>query len=89
MDGFPPEGSESERYYKPGGVYFDTCNSGKLLLLEAYNDTYGNPQLIERTDAALKANDEVKGYAHRPLPHDSKRWKMIAGNVMLEMIADE
>lgn len=87
MDGFPPEGSESERYYKPGGVYFDTCNSGKLLLLEAYNETYENPQLTERTDAALKAKDEAKGYAYRALPHDSTRWRMIAGNVMLEMIA--
>ncbi len=89
MDGFPPEGSESERFYKPGGVYFDACNSGKLLLLEAYNETYENPELIEQTDVALKAKDEAKGFAYRPLPHNSKRWRMIAGNVMLEMIADE
>jgi len=24
-DGFPPEGSPHERYYKPSGVYFDAC----------------------------------------------------------------
>lgn len=89
LDGFPPEGSESERYYKPGGVYFDACNNGKLLLLEAYNETYDNPLLIERTEVAIKAKDEAKGYDYRPLPHDSKRWRMIAGNVMLEMVGED
>lgn len=62
LDGFPPEGSENERYYKPGGVYFDTCLNGKLLLLEAYNEAYENPVLSERTEAALKSMDEAKGY---------------------------
>lgn len=89
MDGFPPEGSDKERYYKPGGVYFDTCLNGKLLLLEAYESTYDNPRLIELTDAELKRKDEEKGYRYRPLPHDSKRWRMIAGNMMLGLIADE
>lgn len=88
MDGFPSAGSESERYYKPGGVYFETCNNGKLLLLEAYNKTYGNPLLIARTEVAIKAKDEAKGCAYRPLPHDSKRWRLIAGNVILEMMCE-
>ena len=87
MDGFPPEGSESERYYKPGGVYFDVCLSGKLLLLEAYSETYENPVLIERTEATLKAKDEAKGYRYKPLPHDSTRWRMIAGNEMLKTLS--
>lgn len=89
MDGFPPEGSESNRYYKPGGVYFETCNTGKLLLLEAYDETYETTLLIERTNAAIKAKDEAKGYAYRALPHNSKRWRMIAGNVMLEMMCEQ
>lgn len=88
MDGFPPEGSENERYYKPGGVYFDTCLNGKLLLLEAYDQTYENEVLIQRTEATLKAKDEAKGYRYRPLPHDSKRWRMIAGNEMLKMVSE-
>ena len=33
-DGFPKEGSPHERYYKPGGVYFEACSRGQLLLLE-------------------------------------------------------
>lgn len=88
MDGFPPAGSENERYYKPGGVYFDACLNGKLLLLEAYESTYDNLELIARTDATLKAKDEAKGYRYKPLPHDSKRWRMIAGNEMLRMITE-
>lgn len=87
QDGFPPEGSENERYYKPGGVYFDACNNGKLLLLEAHNETYENAELIERTEAELKMKAEEKGYAYQPMPHDSKRWRMIAGNEMLEMVS--
>lgn len=88
MDGFPPAGSESERYYKPGGVYFDACKAGKLLLLEASHETYEKPELVRRTDEAIKAKDEAKGYAYRPMTHEKKRWRMMAGNVMLEMIAD-
>lgn len=88
MDGFPPAGSEGERFYKPGGVYFETCNNGKLLLLEAYNETYENPLLIERTEAELKRKAEEKGYAYSPLPHTSTRWRMIAGNVMMEMMCE-
>lgn len=86
MDGFPPEGNENEKYYKPGGVYFDTCLDGKLLLLEACHETYNDPRLIDRTDASIKAKDEAKGYCYRPLAHDSKRWRMIAGNEMLRML---
>lgn len=88
LDGFPPDGSENERYYKPGGVYFDACLKGKLLLLEACNEAYANPDLIARTEAELKRKDEAKGYRYKPLPHESKRWRMIAGNVMLGMVSE-
>lgn len=89
MDGFPPEGSESERYYKPGGVYFDACSNGKLLLLDAYESTYDNGELIARTEAELARKAEEKGKRYYGIPHDSTRWRMIAGNVMLYLIADE
>lgn len=84
LDGFPPAGSEAERHYKPGGVYFDACLNGKLLLQEAYEENYANPEVIERTEAMLKQKEEVKGRTYRPLPHDSVRWRMMAGNVMVE-----
>lgn len=51
-DGFPQVGSAHERYYKPGGVYFDACAAGRLLLLEPY------PEVMD--DAGLVASVERK-----------------------------
>ena len=50
--GFPQVGSAHERYYKPGGVYFDACAAGRLLLLEPY------PEVMD--DAGLVASVERK-----------------------------
>lgn len=86
MDGFPPAGSEMERFYKPGGVYFDVCNAGKLLLLEAKEEAYSNGEVIERTEATLALKAEKKGFRYQSIPHDSKRWRMVAGNAMLCML---
>lgn len=86
LDGFPPEGSEAAKYYHPGGVYHQACGEGQLYLMAPLAENYNDPRLIELTDAELKRKDEEKGYTYRPLPHDSKRWRMIAGNVMLTMI---
>lgn len=46
-DGFPPEGSPYERYYKPGGVYFDACAAGRLLLVEPYPEVLDDPMVAE------------------------------------------
>lgn len=46
-DGFPPVGAPHERYFKPGGVYFDTCAAGKLLLIEPYNEVLDDPMIVE------------------------------------------
>lgn len=89
LDGFPPKGSEEAKFYHPGGVYHKACGEGKLFLMAPLPENYENPRLIELTDAELKRKDEEKGYTYRPLPHDSKRWRMIAGNMMLAMIAEE
>ena len=29
-EGFPEVGSPQEKYYKPGGTYFEACSNGKL-----------------------------------------------------------
>lgn len=42
-DGLPKEGSTHERFYKPGGVYFEACSHGKLLLLEPTEQTFVAP----------------------------------------------
>lgn len=88
LDGFPPAGSEKERYYKPGGVYFEACNAGKLLLLEAHEGNYADQRIVEKTERTLRDKAEKKGWTYQPLPHSSKRWRMIAGNVMLRMISE-
>ena len=87
-DGFPKVGSEPERYYKPGGVYFETCASGRLLLLEATNASYHNAAIINRTEAALMRKATERGWQYEPIPHDSQRWHFVAGNVMLRMIVE-
>lgn len=89
LDGFPPEGSEAARFFHPGGVYHKMCGDGLLYLMAPHAGNYENRELIACTDAELKRKDEEKGYTYRPLPHDSKRWRMIAGNVMLRMVSGQ
>lgn len=89
LEGFPPEGSEAARFFHPGGVYHKMCGDGLLYLMAPHAGNYENRELIARTDAELKRKDEEKGYTYRPLPHESKRWRMIAGNVMLRMVSGQ
>lgn len=89
LDGFPPEGSEAARYFHPSGVYHKACGEGLLYLMAPHADNYNNPTLIARTEAELTHKAEAKGFRYTPLPHTSTRWRMIAGNVMLKMIAGE
>lgn len=89
LDGFPPEGSEAARYFHPNGVYHKVCGEGRLMLLTPKLENYDDPRLIELTEAELTRKAAEKGLYYTGIPHDSKRWRMIAGNVMLKMIAEE
>lgn len=89
LDGFPAEGTEAARYYHPGGIYHKTCGQGRLLLMASHPTNYQNPAVIALTDAELQQKAEAKHQSYTPLPHTSKRWRMIAGNIMLRMIADQ
>ena len=89
LDGFPPEGSEAAKYYHPGGVYHQACGEGQLYLMAPLAENYNDPELIARTEAELARKAAEKGKRYYGIPHDSKRWRMIAGNMMLEMIANE
>lgn len=86
LDGFPAEGTEAARYYHPGGIYHKTCGQGRLLLMASHPTNYQNPAVIALTDAELQQKAEAKHQSYTPLPHTSKRWRMIAGNIMLRMI---
>lgn len=88
LDGFPPEGSEAAKFYHPGGVYHRACGEGKLYLMAPLPENYEDPELIARTDAELRQKAEKKGWRYEPLPHETMRWRMIAGNEMLRMIGE-
>lgn len=88
LNGFPPEGSEAARFFHPGGAYHKACGEGLLYLMAPLPQNYNDPRLIARTDAELQRKSEEKHYQYTPLPHTSTRWRMIAGNMMLEMISE-
>ena len=87
-DGFPPAGSEHERFYKPGGVYFEACAAGRLLLLEPTASTLENEQVITLTEQALRIKAKAKHQDYVPLPHTSKRWRMVANNCIARVLAE-
>lgn len=79
-NGFPAEGSPSERYYKPGGIYFEACSKGQLLLLEPKESAYDNPTVVHAVEEALRKKSEARHYTYTELPHDSKRFRFVALN---------
>ena len=89
LEGFPAEGSEAARYFHPGMAYHKACGEGRLFLMAPHPDNYLHPELIARTEATLRLKAEAKGHHYQPIPHNSTRWRMIAGNEMLRMIAGE
>lgn len=88
LDGFPPEGSEAARFFHPSGVYHEACGRGQLLLLAPLPSCYENVGVITKTEQELSDKAAKKVWHYTPIPHDSKRWKMIAGNVILKLIAN-
>ena len=89
LEGFPAEGSEAARYFHPGMAYHKACGEGCLFLMAPRPDNYLHPELIARTEATLRLKAEARGRHYQPIPHSSTRWRMIAGNEMLRMIAGE
>ena len=86
-DGFPAPGSEKEKYFKPQGVYFETCAAGKLLLLEPKQAVFDDPALYRLTQDDLRHKDELKHRDYSPLPTDSTRYRCVALNNMGRLLA--
>lgn len=86
LGGFPPEGTEVARFFHPGGAYHKACGEGRLFLMAPHAENYNDARLIELTEKELTRKAAEKHHMYTPLPHTSTRWRMIAGNVMLEMI---
>lgn len=76
-NGFPPVGSPHERYFKPGGVYFDACAAGRLLLIEPYPEVLDDPLIVEAV------------HRKAPMaPRASMRYHFLALNKVGEMMSD-
>ena len=87
-EGFPPEGTAAARYFHPHGVYHKACGEGRLLILSPSEHNYSFESVVKRTEAELKRRCMARGLTYTPIPHNSKRWRFIACNVMLQMITE-
>ena len=85
-DGFPKAGDPHEKYYKPGGVYFETCAAGRLLLLEPTAETLTLPDIQTRTEQTLRDKAEARHWSYQPLPVSSDRYRMMAANEIVKML---
>ena len=87
-DGFPTAGSPHEKYFKPGGVYFDACKEARLLLMEAYPTTYEDKRLVTATENALRCKAQSRHQTYAPLPHNALRWRFMAGNELIRILVE-
>ena len=87
-DGFPKEWSPHERYYKPGGVYFEACSKGQLLLLEPTEEAFMDASIQEAVEAALRRKAEERHYSYTPIPVTSQRYRFMALNEMARRLAN-
>ena len=85
-DGFPKEGSPHERYYKPGGVYFEACSKGQLLLLEPTGQAFLDADIQATVEETLRRKAEARHYAYSPIPVTSQRYRFVALNEMAKRL---
>ena len=85
-DGFPKEGSPHERYYKPGGVYFEACSKGQLLLLEPIEQTFLDDGIQTAVEETLRQKAEARHYTYTPIPVTSQRYRFVALNEMAKRL---
>ena len=88
-DGFPKEGSPHERYYKPGGVYFEACSRGQLLLMEPTEEAFRDEGIMAAAEESLRKKAEARHYSYTPIPLTSQRYRFIALNEMGKRLVGE
>ena len=88
-DGFPKEGSPHERYYKPGGVYFEACSKGQLLLLEPTEQAFHDASIQKAVEEALRRKAEERHYCYAPIPITSQRYRFMALNEMSKRLSSQ
>ena len=87
-DGFPKEGSPHERYYKPGGVYFEACSKGQLLLLEPTEQAFLDASIQKAVEQTLRRKAEERHYCYTPIPVTSQRYRFMALNEMAKRMVN-
>ena len=85
-DGFPKEGAPHERYYKPGGVYFEACSKGQLLLLEPVEQAFLDADIQVAVEETLRRKAEARHYTYTPIPVTSQRYRFVALNEMAKRL---
>ena len=85
-DGFPKEGSPHERYFKPGGVYFEACSKGQLLLLEPTEQAFLDVSIQKAVEETLRRKAEERHYSYTPIPVTTQRYCFMALNVMAKRL---
>ena len=85
-DGFPKVGSPHERYYKPGGVYFEACSKGQLLLLEPTEQSFLDAGIQAAVEETLRRKAEARHYYYTPIPTTSQRYRFVALNEMAKRL---
>ena len=87
-DGFPAAGSSQERFYKPGGAYFEACSKGRLLLMEPDGSTFVNEAIMTATHETLRRKAEAKHFSYTPVPVESQRYRFVALNEIGRLLAE-
>ena len=86
-DGFPKEGSPHERFYKPGGIYFEACSKGQLLLLEPTEQTFLNEDIQSAVEGTLRRKAAERHYDYKQIPPTSQRYRFVALNEIAKRLA--
>jgi hypothetical protein len=88
-EGFPVAGSPQERFYKPGGAYFEACSKGQLLLMEPDESAFGDGTIMAATEEALRKKAEARHYSYTPVPVESQRYRFVALNEIGRLLAEK
>ena len=88
-DGFPAEESPEARYYKPGGLYFEACSQGRLLLLEPSEQTLHLPSVSEATNLTLRTKAEARHSCSSDIPASLQRYRFMALNAIGRMLVED
>ena len=86
-DGFPKDGSPHERFYKPGGIYFEACSKGQLLLLEPTEQTFLNADIQSAVEETLRRKAAERHYGYKQIPRKSQRYRFVALNEIAKRLA--